>query len=511
MRRMRGLAAAGAAAAALGLAACGGGGGGGAAVGADSAASIAPASATAFVAIDSDLGSDQWQKVDALLSRFPGRAKLVASLRRELREQFGVGFEQDLQAALGPEVDLVWLDFRAGGRHLVAVTRPDDPAKLDEVVRKGNADSTPGDRLRTERLEGGWVALGTDEPTLRRFRTASLAANAPRLADDATFRAALASVPGDALATAFLDGAAVTSSLRSGAGNRLSGARDRLIGGCGGISVKLDWLAGSVRADDDGASLEATVHAPAGPGQQGLADAFAAHAARLPAQVPAGALLYLSAANLKQAWIALARQCPLLRRQATAAGFDVDALAGLFAGESALYIREAAPLPEITLVTEVQDAAIALADADKAVRSILRRLGVPLVPTPATFGKVAGRRVDLGTVALVYAVVDGKLVVSDMPSGITAVADTSTTRLADEPAFRDALAAASMPDTTSAFLYVNVAAALPVIDNFAQVAGTPLPAEVRANLEPVRSAVLYATQDGDGVGRSKLFVRIGGA
>ena len=39
-----------------------------------SGAEIVPANAPAFVSIDSDLSSDQWQQVDELLRKFPARA-----------------------------------------------------------------------------------------------------------------------------------------------------------------------------------------------------------------------------------------------------------------------------------------------------------------------------------------------------------------------------------------------------------------------------------------------------
>jgi hypothetical protein len=50
-----------------------------------------------------------------------------------------------------------------------------------------------------------------------------------------------------------------------------------------------------------------------------------------------------------------------------------------------------------------------------------------------------------------------------------------------------------MPDATTGFAYVNVKDSVPLIDGIAQLAGKPLPAQVRANLEPVRSFLMFAS------------------
>ena len=64
-----------------------------------------------------------------------------------------------------------------------------------------------------------------------------------------------------------------------------------------------------------------------------------------------------------------------------------------------------------------------------------------------------------------------------------------------------------MPDETAGFVYVNIEDALPLLENFARTAGEPLPSEARANAEPLRSALFYATAEARRERRSS-FLRI---
>src|SRR5439155_13519921 len=103
------------------------------------AAGIVPASAPAFIAIDSDPGSSQWQTVNDLASRFPDKQKAIDSLKNDLRKADGIDYEQDVKPALGPEIDVVWLDFDNNGGDVVGLTQPGDEAAFKRLVEKGNA------------------------------------------------------------------------------------------------------------------------------------------------------------------------------------------------------------------------------------------------------------------------------------------------------------------------------------------------------------------------------------
>ena len=67
-----------------------------------SGASLVNAGALAYVAVDSDLGSSQWQKVDSLLKKFPVRDRFISELKNGLADQH-IDYEHDVKPALGPE------------------------------------------------------------------------------------------------------------------------------------------------------------------------------------------------------------------------------------------------------------------------------------------------------------------------------------------------------------------------------------------------------------------------
>src|SRR5262245_27798596 len=78
-------------------------------------ASIVPATAAAFIAIDSDPQSAQWQNANELADKFPSRQKAIAQVEDSLRSESNLDFEKDVEPALGPELDFVWLDFKNDG------------------------------------------------------------------------------------------------------------------------------------------------------------------------------------------------------------------------------------------------------------------------------------------------------------------------------------------------------------------------------------------------------------
>src|SRR5439155_20876953 len=131
--RMRLAAAAPLAALALLAAGCGGSSSKGSASGSAAGAKVVPASAVAYVSVNTDLGSDQWKKADALSKKFPGRAKAIADFEQGLAKD-GIDFKKDVKPTLGPEIDFAWLDFADNGRNVAAVTQPKDDAKLATLI-----------------------------------------------------------------------------------------------------------------------------------------------------------------------------------------------------------------------------------------------------------------------------------------------------------------------------------------------------------------------------------------
>jgi hypothetical protein len=96
--------------------------------------------------------------------------------------------------------------------------------------------------------------------------------------------------------------------------------------------------------------------------------------------------------------------------------------------------------------------------------------------------------------AVYYAAFDGKLVVTTTPAGIEGLRDGGA-KLADDELFEDAAEAAEMPDETTGFVYVDADEAVALAEGLAALQGENLPNDVRENLEPLGTAVLYGARD----------------
>ena len=194
-------------------------------------ASVVPADAQAFVAVDTDLSSSQWQTADHLLDRFPDRQALLARLSAWFTRSTKLDFERDVQPALGPEVDVAAL---SGADRVVGLTQPADAAKFAALARKADLVTATVD---------GWTAFSDRRQSLDAL------SGGPRLADAPAFQKAMERLTGDALAKAYV---------------KAAGAE--------------------LAADDDGIKVDG--FAP-GAAQQ-------PYEAELLHEVPAGALLYVS-------------------------------------------------------------------------------------------------------------------------------------------------------------------------------------------------------------------------
>src|SRR3989442_9394002 len=171
-------------------------------------AGLVPASAPAFTALNVDVGSQQWKTVDQLASRFPDKDKALKTIREGLRGQ-GIDWNRDLKPAIGPELDIAWLDFDRGGQDFVALVRPKDESKFDKLIAKEQRTSTNLFRTKV----GGWQVLAPSQELIDRFRRES--GSGGTLADSHAFKQAMSSYPSDWLFRGFVDGAAVMKVARS--------------------------------------------------------------------------------------------------------------------------------------------------------------------------------------------------------------------------------------------------------------------------------------------------------
>ena len=86
-----------------------------------------------------------------------------------------------------------------------------------------------------------------------------------------------------------------------------------------------------------------------------------------------------------------------------------------------------------------------------------------------------------------YANVKGRLVVTDLPSGIVFAKNGGKT-LADSQEYQDAAESSGLPAKPQVVLYVDIHSTIPVINRFGTAGSRP----AARNLKPLRSAVEYA-------------------
>ena len=454
--------------------------------GGPSGAEVIPASAVAFIGINTDLGSDQWKQVDALSKKFPGRAKVLAQIQRELTKK-GVDFKTDVKPALGAELDVAWLDFADNGANYVLVTQPKDEAKFKELVKKANK-SDPTSSLVMEKV-GDWTALARSQAILERLKSAQ---NGAKLADDDRFKDAVADLPDDALAKAYLNGQAARQAIRGSVAQSNPAAGGFL---AGTPLESLQWLSASATAESNGVRLAAGAKTTKG---------GKTYSAELADALPAGAWAYVSfhdlASGIRRALNAFKSTPGFEAKRAQleqAFGFSIENdLLPLFAGEGALAVYPPAArarIPTVDFLLKVDDEAKARRVLGRI--GALAQLGNVGTVRPVKVGSVSGTELRLSgsPVTIDYALSNGKIIVTNSRTALGSIGGSGK-KLADDPLFTEARSGAKAPDKTSWFLYVNLHAALPAILDFVSSSDV---AEARANTKPLRSAFVYATKDGD--------------
>jgi Protein of unknown function (DUF3352) len=469
------------------VAACGGGddaatGAGGTPEG----ATFVPANAPAFVAVNTDEDSDTWKTLTTLLAKFPDREQAFRDLHQGL--QAGSVTLEEIQAALGAEADAAFLSLQGDGQAFV-LTEAEDQAKLDSLIQRLD-ESNEGSGDTVKEVVDGWTIVSDNQAAID---AAKRAHEGDSLAESDPFEEAMGDLSEDALLRFFVDGASASRQLDA----QTQGAATSLAGG-----GRLESIAGDVTVEENGFGFDLVTRTSGGTEPK-------TYTSELVSLVPADALLYASFSGVGDR-LKEASSNPALQEQLGmiqgALGISVTELANLFQGEAALYVRPGSPFPEVTLALAVENEQQAVALVDRLAQRLAAFAGAGAAPTPTRIGDVDAKRVSLGQFAIYYAGVDGKLVITSAATGIEGLTGGGD-KLADDEAFTEAQESAGMPDETAGFVYVNVEDALPLLENFAQTAGDPLPPEARANLEPLRSALFYATAE-EGKATVKGFLRI---
>lgn len=453
------------------------------------AAEVVPADAAFYLVVDTDFEGDQWDDVQELAAKFPGGEDLIGRVVEEIESETGeeLDFEQDVDPAFGPEVAVVVLAPEPGSDEeetVVLLTQPDDEAALRRLIERG-------DEPAVSRAFDDWHAIAEDEGTLDRFEAAR---ESERLADSEGFEDAMDGLDEDVLVSAYANLQAV-----QGATESESGVPDPFEAFFPGGDAPV--FGGTARAEGDGARLDGQLVY-----SEDVEDtpfSIEPYDAELPGEVPGDVLAYLSFNDLERGISAyrdaLAEADPEVESQIGMAeaflGVSIEEdVAPLFAGEGAVYVRRGALIPEVTLVTQVEDEQQAVGTLDDVVAGIGAFVGTG-DPERREVDGVEVREVPISPpFSLSYAAFDGLLVVTTSTEGIADLrADDD--RLADDEAFEEALDRAGMPGETSGFAYVDLEETLPLLFGYAE-AGLGETSDAKRYTEPLRSVVYWGEQDG---------------
>jgi len=442
-------------------------------------ATVAPASAELFLSVRTDSGSDQWKRVANLFQAFPDGDKAIQGILDQLGAQ-GIDFARDVEPALGAETDLVGLDLGKG--EFVGLTQPDDVGKLKELLAKADEELFTRD-------VGGWTAFADSTAVLDRFESAR---EDGTLAGSSDYEDAIAEVDQDALALFYVKGGGLQGTIQQEE-NLPPSALGALF-----PEGKVPSLAMSLKAEENGLRIAGAAKLAADEG------GFAPEnfKAELPEEVPGGALVYAGFNDFESSLSALrdamGEGAPqfdrdLARIEAELGVSLEEDIFPLFSGETALYVRPGFLIPEVTLVTQVDDEDAAMATLGKLVAGLGEYLPAAQRVQDVDIDGIPAKEIPVSPpVSLYWAAFDSHLVLSSSRDGIAQLRKDDE-RLADDRDFRDALERAGVPEETNGFVYVNLHDAIPYVLG---LAGEAVPATVRANLEPLDQLVLYGSKDG---------------
>ena len=456
---------------ALTAAGCGGGSQAGAGSSLGGAASIAPADSVALVAVDTDLGSGQWQAVNGLRAKFPAHDALVTQIRQAFEKSTKLSWANDVKPALGAELDVVVLPAAAGGKaETVVLVQPSDQAKLDALVAKLSA--TGGTKILSQSI-GGWTALSASQAALD-----AVAGATSHLAADGVYQEATGKLAGDALVRAYANGAEAKQLLGALGKTAPAGAKGTVV-----------WGSADVVAASGGLKVDGYIRT------QGATATEAPYSSALVDKIPAGALFVadFQAHADGAAPAATPGTGSSLPSQLQSLLAPLAKVGSSLGGETALYVSPGLPIPSVTLVTHAADPQATVAALDQALA------GLGSAVSGSSSGSGAGG-LDLGSILsavhLSHEVVGGDLVVSTSPQ---AIADFKSAgqKLAGDGTFTEAQSASAMPSETTGFLYANLKDAVPSVQALAGLAGLKLPAPLSGDLSALRTLTAYGTDAAD--------------
>ena len=464
---------------ALIAAGCGGGGGGGGNALPD-AADVVPASAPALISVKTDFSSQQFRNALLLLRKFPDA---LPALRRFGAENGNVDFAHDVKPALGPELDVVWLDFRNGGSDVVGLTQPKDNGKFKALMSKGSGQSATGE-------VNGWSVVADSQSQIDAFRRAS---SGDKLDGVAAFKDAMSRLDERSAVRAYVAGDSVQRQLdRSLEG---SGAPPNLTRQ--GVA-RMESISAAGLIEPDGVRIDSALTTDKAPNPKTVAPTLAG-------SLPSGALLYVDTADLsgltRTILKLVGRSLPKFETQL----HQVETILGvslendvypLLSREEAFALYPAQPIPKIVFVSKAPDESRAR-DVLGHVLSLAKLSGTLDVST-SNVGDVEVDDVSQpgGSTHVFVAVGHGKLIVTTARDTLPVLIEGSGSKLADDALYKHARADAKVPSKVVGMVYADLTHGLPFAFDLAESNGNVVPPEARRNTEALSHALLYAQQEG---------------
>jgi hypothetical protein len=439
------------------------------AAGSSSAAPLVNADVLAFGSLDTDFGSSQWQQLDALAKKFPGRDQAIESIKKDIADQ-GIDFDNDIKPAFGPEIDYaVAAGATANDTTVVGFLQPADEGKFKALVEKTNQQ--PSYTTVYRKLENGWYALANNQADIDNV----LKGSGTALSDESLYKDAVAKQPSDALARLYVNGPQLSKLVQKAIEARGNGLSDSTTGGL----QNLDFISAAVSAESDGVRLQGA--------EQGSDLGSGDYTSKLLDETPSDAFAFLT---FKAGGDLGSGLGSLSVPFESALGVSVQDVLALFENESGLYVRPGAVIP-------VFAAFLGPSDTTKGMATLTKLAARAAAGSGATLSGGAEKTLSFGTqFALHFGVKDGKIVITNSPGGISQVGSPSET-LAASPDFIEAAAAAGLPDSNGGFDYIDLKNAIPLIEGFAGLAGSKIPAQVSENLRPLRSFLAWSAGSGD--------------
>lgn len=396
----------------------------------EDAARLVPPDSVAFLSVDTNLDSEQW--------------KLVRRLAPDFQVGLTRDYERELRPALGDELNLAILDVDDGEPEAIALVHSDDEAKLRALASTFDRD---GERYTVQRI-GGWSVVA-DSPEA--FDAVRRAESGRSLADTAGFQTAMAADDGDALATAYANGSGLEQVPDE------IGALFRVVG-------SPRWIAARLAAEDDAARLELQAASP------DLASRI--YRPRLLREVPSGALVAVSFRDAHLLLNRLAAEPALLdslREVQQTIGVSLVDLAAALRGEGVFYVVPSTLIPILVFAVESPNPR----SASRALERVAARI----------------RAKTRGALAL-HVVTKGNRVV--LTNGLGSAPNTGG-RLVDDQRFKDALAAADVPDQVTWLAYADLQRLAPIVQALSQLLGNSAQPD---KLERLGTLVAFGARSG---------------